>query len=500
VPPRLLLIEDDAAFSRRLQANLRAAGYAVDAAGSGEQALEMLRAAYYDLVVTDIRLPGISGLEVLRRIKEGRDGLDKDLPVVVLTSVRDVDTAVGAMRGGAVDYLTKESEKQEVLMRIERVLEQSALLNENRYLRDQLDRRDEFREMIGESAAMRAIKDEIAELAGQDVPVLISGETGVGKELVARALHRTGSRPKGPFVDVNCGALPDENLLLSELFGHERGAFTGALALKRGKFELAQGGTLFLDEIGEMPLEAQAKILKTLENFQVTRLGGAQSIEVRCRLIFATNKDLEAQLKAGRFRQDLYYRINLLPIVVPPLRERRDDIPLLARFFLGRFCAQYGKPARRFDDDALQVLRACAWPGNVREVRNVVERLVIRSRSDTITAGDLERCGVSLATGDLERSGGNFATGDLERPGGNFATGDLERPGGNLAGKTDLPVSIPEEGISLEDVERNLVIEALERTAWNQKDAAALLKISVDRMNARVKKFGLTHPSWRVNR
>ena len=232
----------------------------------------------------------------------------------------------------------------------------------------------------------------------------------------------------------------------------------------------------------------------------MTRLGGAQSIEVRCRLIFATNKDLEAQLKAGRFRQDLYYRINLLPIVVPPLRERRDDIPLLARFFLGRFCGQYGKPARRFDDEALQVLRACAWPGNVREVRNVVERLVIRSRSEIITAGDLERCGVSRAAGDLERSGGNFATGDLERPGGNFATGDLERPGGNLAGKAELPVSIPEEGISLEDVERNLVIEALERTAWNQKDAAALLKISVDRMNARVKKFGLTHPSWRVNR
>jgi two-component system NtrC family response regulator len=182
------------------------------------------------------------------------------------------------------------------------------------------------------------------------------------------------------------------------------------------------------------------------------------------------------------------------------LRERRDDIPLLARFFLGRFCAQYAKPARRFDDDALQVLRAYAWPGNVREVRNVVERLVIRSRSETITAGDLERCGVSLAAGDLERSGMSLVSGDLERSGGSLAAGDLERSGGNPAGKAELPVSIPEEGISLEEVERKLVIEALERTGWNQKDAAALLKISVDRMNARVKKFGLTHPSWRVNR
>ena len=470
MPRRLLLIEDDVSFSRRLQANLRSAGFAVEVAEDGAGAVDALKAAYWDLVVTDIRLPDFSGLEILKRIKEGRDGLDPDLPVVVLTSVRDVETAVGAMRDGAADYLTKESEKQEIIMRIERVLEQSALLNENRYLRDQLERQSEFREMVGESAPMRAIKDEIVHLTGQDVPVLITGETGVGKELVARALHRTGARPQGPFVEVNCGALPDENLLLSDLFGHERGAFTGATGLRRGKFELAEKGTLFLDEIGDMPLGSQAKILRAIESLQITRLGGAHPIEVRCRLVFATNKDPEKEVAAGRFRQDLFYRINLLPIRIPPLRERRDDIPLLARFFLGEFCAKRGpgpqhrKPLRRFDEDALAVLRAYAWPGNVRELRNVVERLVIRSREETITPEDLKRCGVSLAGG------------------------------------VDVPVSIPEEGIALEEVERRLVIQALEQSGWNQKQAAQLLRISVDRMNARVRKFGLTHPSWRVHR
>ncbi len=469
MPRRLLVIEDDPAFSRRLQANLRADGFTVEAAGTGAEALEALKNNYYDLVVSDIRLPDINGLEILERIKQGRDGLDPAQPVLMLTSVRDMETAVRSMRAGAADYLTKECERQEVLMRIERVLEQSAIQNENRYLRDQLDRQDQFREMVGDSPAMRVIKDDIAMLAGQDVPVLITGETGAGKELVARALHRTGANPKGPFVDVNCGALPDENLLLSELFGHERGAFTGATGVRRGKFELARGGTLFLDEIGEMPLEAQAKILKTIETFQVTRLGGNHPIEAACRLIFATNRNLEKEVREGRFRQDLYYRINLMPLALPALRERREDIPQLAVFFLDQFCVQYRKTPRTLDEKAQASLQNYNWPGNVRELRNVIERLVIRSRAETITQEDIERCGVVLLGTPPVASGGN-----------NF--------------------ELPEEGIALEEVERNLVVTALERSEWNQKKAAALLRISVDRMNARVKKFGLTHPSWRVNR
>ncbi|MBN1868281.1 sigma-54-dependent Fis family transcriptional regulator [Candidatus Sumerlaeota bacterium] len=464
MPRKLLLIEDDEAFSRRLQANLRSAGFGAEIAATGAEAMRLLHSEYFDLVVTDIRLPDLDGLAILRRIKEGAENLDPDLPVVVLTSVRDIETAVGAMRDGAADYITKESEKSEIVVRLEHVLEQSALLNENRYLRGQLERQDEFRDLVGESAAIREIKREISRLAGQDVPVLVTGETGVGKELVARALHRTGSHPGGPFVDVNCGALPDENLLLSDLFGHERGAFTGAVSLKRGKFEMAKGGTLFLDEIGEMPPGPQAKILKAIETLKINRLGGTQTIDVGCRLVFATHRTLEEEVRAGRFREDLYYRINLLPIHVPPLRERRDDVAVLARFFLGQFSAKYRNAPRGFDEESLVVLRAYNWPGNVRELRNVVERLAIRSSSETIRREDLERCGVSLE------------------------------------GRAPSPIALPEEGISLEEVERRLVVEALERSEWSQKRAAQILGISVDRMNARVRKYGLTHPSWRVHR
>jgi DNA-binding NtrC family response regulator len=463
--PRLLVIEDDAIYAHRLQANLSASGYFVDVTETGEKALAKLRNEFFDLVVTDIRLPDISGLEILGRIKRGEEAIGADLPVVVLTSVRDVDTAVGAMRDGAADFLTKESEKQEIVMRIKRVLDQSAILNENRYLRDQPDRQNEFREIIGESTQIRAIKDEISGLSGENVSVLITGETGVGKELIARALHRTGPNPRGPFIDINCGALPDENLLLSELFGHEKGAFTGAISTKRGKFEAAQNGTLFLDEIGDMPLNAQVKVLKAVETLEFSRLGGNVPVCVGCRLIFATNKNLEEEVKAGKFRQDLLYRVNLFPIQVPPLRNRTEDIVLLARFFLSQFAALHRKPPLRFSNEALAALQAFNWPGNVRELRNVVERLVIRSKSHEVTAADLQRCGVGHS-----------------EP----AVVSVE--------------SLLQAGTSLEEIERKLVVEALEKSDWNQKEAAKLLGISVDRMNARVKKFNLTHSSWRVNR
>ncbi|MFP4580310.1 MAG: sigma-54-dependent transcriptional regulator [Candidatus Sumerlaeia bacterium] len=461
----ILLIEDDLAFSKRLKANLQNAGYEVHAAPDGEKAFELLASEWFDLVVTDIRLPDINGLEIMEQIKKGQKGLDSDLPIMVLTSVRDVETAVDAMRKGAADYLTKESERKEILMRIERVLDQTEILSENRYLRDQLERQTEFQEMIGESRAIREIKDEIRNLAGQDVSVLITGETGVGKELVARALHRTGAHPQGPFVDVNCGALPDENLLLSELFGHERGAFTGAVRLKKGRFEQARGGTLFLDEIAEMPLGAQARILKTLESMRISRLGGSSEIETRCRLIFASNKPLEKEVEAGRFRQDLFYRVNLLPLHIPPLRQRIEDIPLLARFFIDQFCRHYRKAPRVLPEGALIQLQNHDWPGNVRELRNVMERLVIRSREEKISLEDLSRCGL-----------------------------------GDNGPRSGLAMQIPESGISLDEMEKQLVIQALEKADWNQKEAAKLLDISVDRMNARVKKYGLTHPAWRVHR
>jgi len=350
------------------------------------------------------------------------------------------------------------------VVRLRKVLEQSRLLNENRYLRDQLEKRSEFGEFIGDSAAIRKIKDEIREVAQSDALVLIAGETGVGKELVARAIHRTSARTRGPFMDLNCAALPDESLFQSELFGHEKGAFTGAVAQKKGKLEIASGGTVFLDEISELSRDSQAKILKAIEQLEITRIGGNRVIQLDCRFICATNRELEGEVKAGRFRQDLYYRVNVFPIFIPPLRQRPEDVPALVNFFLAHFSRKYLKPLRRVDDAAMALLRNYAWPGNVRELRNIIERLMIRSRNQSISYDEVEACGLGAERG----AGGS--------------------------------VTLPEAGLDLEEVEKQLVLEALRKTDWNQKDAAKLLNISVDRMNARVKKFNLKHPSWRVNK
>ncbi len=462
----ILVVEDDSVFAERLKRNLELAQFGATIAENGAVALQKLRQQSIDLVVTDIRMPELGGLDLIQRIKqEGVDGVDPDIPVVVLTSVNSVDTAVEAMKLGASDYITKESERQEIVLRIRKVLEQSQILNENRLLRDQLERREEFRDLVGDSEPMRRIKEEISQIAGSSVSVLITGETGVGKELVARAIHRTGPNSKGPFVDVNCAALPDDNLLQSELFGHERGAFTDAHFTRKGKFELAHRGTLFLDEIAELSKESQAKILKALEQQLITRLGGTRPIQVDCRFVFATNKDLQAEMQAGNFRDDLYYRINVFPVHIPPLRERRQDVPSLAKFFADQFSSKYNKPEFFFEEGAMALLRDYHYPGNIRELRNIIERLVIRARGDVITRTQVEQVGLAAAQ------------------------------------PADKPVvAIPEAGLDLEKVERDLVVEALNKAGWNQKEAASLLGISVDRMNSRVRKFGLRHPSWRVNK
>lgn len=467
---KILVVEDDRLYAERLRKNLELSGYKVRVAESTEGALALLRDEAFDLVVTDIRLPGASGLELIRELKSGQEpDIDSDTPVVVLTSVSSVDTAVEAMKLGAADYITKEAERQEIVIRIGKVLEQSRLAAENRLLRNQLDERDEFRDIVGESPQIRRLKQEIVQIAQSDVTVLITGETGVGKELVARAIHRTSGRRHGPFVDVNCAALPDDNLFQSEVFGHEKGSFTGATYQRKGKFELAHGGTLFMDEIAELSRESQAKILKALEQQTFTRLGGMRPLRVNCRFIFATNKDLLAEMREGRFREDLYYRVAVFLLHVPPLRERASDIPLLAKFFADQFARKYNKPPFFFEEGAIALLREYSYPGNIRELRNIVERLTIRARGDVITRADVEQVGLG------QRVSGIAAP---------------ERP----------IVCFPEEGVDLEEVEKQLVIEALQRAGWNQKEAAALLRISVDRMHARVKKFGLKHPSWRVHK
>ncbi|MBN1476153.1 sigma-54-dependent Fis family transcriptional regulator, partial [Candidatus Sumerlaeota bacterium] len=345
-------------------------------------------------------------------------------------------------------------------------LGQSHLANENRLLRRQLERTSEFGEIVGDSGAMEAIKREIREVAPSDATVLISGETGSGKELVARAIHRLSPRGSEPFVDVNCAALPDENLLLSELFGHERGAFTGAVSLRRGLFEMAKGGTVFMDEVGELTPEAQGRLLRTIESETITRLGGQRPIPIDVRLVFATNRDLGEEVRAGRFREDLYYRINVVPIDVPPLREHASDIAALVAFFLDQYTQKYRRPAKRLTAAAIARLEAHRWPGNIRELRNVVERLVIRCPQAEIDVADLERPGL-------------------------FAPG--------VAASAD-PVSLPPEGMALDEIERALVIQALERADWNQKEAAKLLHLTPDQMHHRVKKFEIRHPSWRRNR
>jgi DNA-binding NtrC family response regulator len=462
-PRRLLIIEDDQAFAKRLALNLQREGFEVESAASGPEAIERLRATFFDLVVTDIKMPGMSGIDVLRAIRSGdEEGVDADMPVVALSSVNLAETAVEAMKLGAADYITKEAEKSEVVVRLRRVLEQSRLANENRLLRAQLERRDLFPEIIGQSETMRRIKREIQNVGPSGALVLITGETGVGKELVARALHRASPRADGPFLDVNCAALPDENFFQSELFGHERGAFTGAASQRKGRFELAAGGTLFLDEIAEMSRESQGKILKAIEQIEIIRLGGSRPIRIDCRIICATNTDLAAEVREGRFREDLFYRVNVIPIFVPALRDRPDDIALLMDHFLEQIALRHRRPARRLGLGTEGILRSYPWPGNVRELRNVAERLTFRG-GEEIGPEDLRVCGL----------------------------GGASEPGG---------VSIPEQGVDLDEVERQYVLAALRKADWSQKDAARLLNISVDRMNARVKKFQIRHASWRTNR
>ena len=372
----ILVVDDEAGVRASLAGILGDEGYAVHVVETGEAALAALAARRFDLVLLDVWLPGQDGLGILSRVREA----DAELPVVVISGHGTIETAVKAVRLGAQDFVEKPLSLEKTLLAVRNALRRGRLESEVRALKQRLDERYV---MVGESPALRRLRAEIEQAAPSNGRALVFGENGTGKELVARAIHAGSLRASGPFVEVNCAAIPEE-LIESELFGHVKGAFTGALAARKGKFELADGGTLFLDEIGDMSLKTQAKVLRALQEQRIEPVGGAGSVEVDVRVIAATNKNLEEEIQRGRFRDDLYFRLNVIPFHVPPLRDRREDIPLLARHFIHHLSAEHGRRPRALAPEALAALSQLPWPGNVRELRNIIERLVIMTPGDTI--------------------------------------------------------------------------------------------------------------------
>lgn len=378
----ILVIDDEEGIRDSLRGILEDEGYEVITSESAEEGLRMIDEHSPDLVLLDIWLSGMDGIEALKRIRDRRPSV----PVIMISGHGTIELAVKAAKLGAYDFLEKPLSLERVIITVKRAIEKAVLEGTLRAIKEDLEERQRF---IGESQVIKHLKTQIELVAPSGSIVLITGESGSGKELVAREIHNHSPRHKGPFIEVNCAAIPKE-LIESELFGHEKGSFTGAIERKKGKFELADGGTLFLDEIGDMSKEAQAKVLRVIETKEFQRVGGAKNIKVDVRIIAATNKDLEEEVKRGNFREDLFYRLNVIPIRVPPLRERKEDIPLLAEHFLQLIAEQFGRPKKRVSEDAMKALMEYHWPGNVRELKNLIERLVIMSSGEIITEEDIK--------------------------------------------------------------------------------------------------------------
>jgi len=380
----ILVVDDDRAGRETLCEALREWGYEVTAASNGAEAVRLAEETPPDGVITDLKMPGLDGLDLLRKIK----AMDARVFVILVTAYGAVETAVSAMKEGAYDYLTKPVDLRQVRALLERAVEARRLKLENVQLRRRLDEKYGFSNIIGRSAAMQAVFERIRTVVDRRVPVLIQGPSGTGKELVANALHNLSPRKNRPFIKVNCAALT-ETLLESELFGHEKGSFTGAIRQKKGRFELADGGTLFLDEISEMSAATQAKILRVLQEFEFERVGGTETLQVDVRLIAATNQELKRLVEDGRFREDLYYRLNVVPIHLPPLKDRQEDIPLLISAFLDRFTREHRKPIDEVAPEVMRALMAHDWPGNVRELQNVIENMVLMTKGRTLSLASL---------------------------------------------------------------------------------------------------------------
>jgi DNA-binding NtrC family response regulator len=378
---KILVVDDEKSIRNTLRDILTYEKYEVSEADSGLTALEMLKQAEFDVILLDIKMPQMDGIETLEHILA-----EYDTPVIMISGHGTIETAVEAIKKGAFDYIAKPLDLNRLLVTIRNALDKSRLLTETKFLKKRVSKKYEI---IGESEIMKGILEMIDRVAPTNARVLITGDNGTGKELVARQIHEKSQRSKGPFVEVNCAAIPSE-LIESNLFGHEKGSFTSAIKQRKGDFELATGGTLFLDEIGDMSLSAQAKVLRALQENKIMRVGGEKDIPVDVRVIAATNKNLTEEIAAGRFREDLYHRLSVIIIHVPPLHERKDDIPILAHYFMEEICAEQGKPMMFFDDEAMEELRQMKWTGNIRELRNVVERLTILC-DGKITGEDVSR-------------------------------------------------------------------------------------------------------------
>ncbi len=455
---QILVIDDEASNRDALRLLLTSAGYAAQVASSGEEALEILQETPFEVIITDLFLPGVSGIDILKKVKE-------DTPytnVILITGHASAETAVEAMKEGAFDYITKPFNFEKLKLLVSKALEKSRLVAENLYLRQQLRGKYKFANIIGSSPAMQQVFSRMEKIVATDSTILILGESGTGKELVAKAIHFNGSRREKPFIAINCGAIPAE-LLESELFGHVRGAFTGAVAEKPGKFEVANHGTIFLDEIGTMPMPLQMKMLRVLQEQEIERVGSSRTIKLNVRVISATNANLEAQVKKGVFREDLYYRLNVIPILLPPLRERREDIALLARYFLQKTCREMDRPLMSLSPAAMHALEAYEWPGNVREMENVIERTVALGDGEVIERRDLP-----TAIG-----GGNG-----EELGGRVACPRVPAEGLNLAG-------------TVEQIERGIIRQALELSGGVKARAATLLGLNRTTLVEKIKRFGL---------
>jgi two-component system, NtrC family, response regulator AtoC len=447
---RVLVVDDEELIRWSLMERLRWDGHEISEAATAADALDRAGSGV-DLVLLDYKLPDDDGVSVLRKLRE----IDPDVLVIMLTAQRGVDVVVEAMKAGAFDYATKPFDLDDVALRVSRALETTRLRRELRTLRESLSRPYAVGSIIGESEPMQRVKALVRKVAtSPGSTVLITGESGTGKDLIAKVIHYTSHRSGRPFLNITCSALP-ETLLESELFGHERGAFTDARTQKRGLLEQADDGTVFLDEIGEMTPALQAKLLRFLEEKTFRRLGGTADVRVDVRVVAATNRNLEDHVRQQKFRDDLYYRLNVLRIEMPPLRARGDDVALLAQFFVESFGKEFKRAPQSLGQSTEHALKAYGWPGNVRELRNLVERAVLLSDSDSLQPADFE----SLHAASMIRFGGAF--------------------------------ELPAEGVILEDVEKTLVAQALDRTAGNQTRAAALLGLHRDQMRYRIEKFGL---------